>query len=217
MSSPRPPALLAQGRPTKLANSSTSNNQSSTSTTTSTSTTAKPKSAKELAKADKAARRAAQKGTTQGESTNSAPLTSQGEASAGGKGKASQNAGPQPSSGKHGQTAKGGGGTGGDSNQSSANLASSSSSHNVANNSQTAPSQLDPLQPFLHLDLPMPSSSLSHSSKSSTANIHPSILRLALQYSEFKVVGANARCIAMLEAFKDVSQSRLFTFQYAFP
>jgi len=219
MSSPRPPSLLAQGRPTKLANSSTSNNQSTTSTSTSTSTptTAKPKSAKELAKADKAARRAAQKGTTQGESTNSAPLTSQGEASAGGKGKASQNAGPQPSSGKHGQTAKGGGGTGGDSNQSSANLASSSSSHNVANNSQTAPSQLDPLQPFLHLDLPMPSSSLSHSSKSSTANIHPSILRLALQYSEFKVVGANARCIAMLEAFKDVSQSRLFTFQYAFP
>jgi hypothetical protein len=63
----------------------------------------------------------------------------------------------------------------------------------------------DPLQLFLHLDLPSTSSSLSHSSKASTANIHPSIIRLALQYAEFKVVGANARCIAMLEAFKDVS------------
>ena len=68
------------------------------------------------------------------------------------------------------------------------------------------------MQPFLHLDLPKPASSLSHSAKLSTANIHPSILRLALQYSEFKVVGANARCIAMLEAFKDVRpvRSRLF-------
>ncbi|KWU43553.1 IF-2B-domain-containing protein, partial [Rhodotorula sp. JG-1b] len=65
----------------------------------------------------------------------------------------------------------------------------------------------DPLQPFLHLDLPKPASSLSHSAKLSTANIHPSILRLALQYSEFKVVGANARCIAMLEAFKDIITS----------
>lgn len=62
----------------------------------------------------------------------------------------------------------------------------------------------DPLQPFLHLDLPAPSSSLSHSTKASTANIHPSIIRLALQYAEFKVVGSNARCIAMLEALKDV-------------
>lgn len=64
----------------------------------------------------------------------------------------------------------------------------------------------NPLQLFLHLDLPSSSSSLSHSSKSSTMYIHPSIIKLALQYSEFKIVGANARCIAMLEAFKDVSQ-----------
>ncbi|SCV67689.1 BQ2448_5300 [Microbotryum intermedium] len=65
----------------------------------------------------------------------------------------------------------------------------------------------DPLSPFLHLELPSSSSSLSHSSKSSTANIHPSILRLALQYAEFKIVGANARCIAMLEALKDIIAS----------
>ncbi|EGU13533.1 Translation initiation factor eIF2B delta subunit [Rhodotorula toruloides ATCC 204091] len=69
------------------------------------------------------------------------------------------------------------------------------------------PSHADTLQPFLHLDLPLPSSSLSHSSKLNTANIHPSILRLALEYSEFKIVGANARCIAMLEAFKDIINS----------
>ena len=37
--------------------------------------------------------------------------------------------------------------------------------------------------------------------------IHPSILRLALLYADFKIVGANARCLAMLEAFKDVISS----------
>lgn len=62
----------------------------------------------------------------------------------------------------------------------------------------------NPLQLFLHLDSPSTTSSLSHSSKASTSNIHPSIIKLALQYAEFRIVGANARCIAMLEAFKDV-------------
>ncbi|KAK4704221.1 translation initiation factor eIF-2B subunit delta, partial [Phenoliferia sp. Uapishka_3] len=65
----------------------------------------------------------------------------------------------------------------------------------------------DPLQLFLHLDLPSSSSSLSHSSKASTANIHPSIIKLALQYAEFKIVGANARCIALCEALKDIIAS----------
>lgn len=69
----------------------------------------------------------------------------------------------------------------------------------------TSVEQVNPLQLFLHLDLPASSSALSHSSKASTSNIHPSIIILALQYAEFKIVGANARCIAMLEAFKDVS------------
>ncbi|EKM59470.1 uncharacterized protein PHACADRAFT_205686 [Phanerochaete carnosa HHB-10118-sp] len=36
--------------------------------------------------------------------------------------------------------------------------------------------------------------------------IHPAILRLALQFSEFKITGANARCIATLNAFKIVIQ-----------
>ncbi|KAJ7499210.1 hypothetical protein FB451DRAFT_1204641 [Mycena latifolia] len=37
-------------------------------------------------------------------------------------------------------------------------------------------------------------------------DIHPCIVRLALQFSEFKICGANARCIATLTAFKTVIQ-----------
>ncbi|GAA6010448.1 hypothetical protein JCM11491_006943 [Sporobolomyces phaffii] len=197
MSSPRPPSLLAQGRPTKLANSQPPSSAPAPGAP-------KAKSAKELAKAEKAARRAAAKG---GAAPDGAPNASQqdGKDSApakGAKGAAGQGQGPpqQGAAGGKGQLAKG---SGGDSNSSS-NLVSSTAS---LAQSTSGPSQLDPLQPFLHLELPMPSSSLSHSSKSSTANIHPSIIRLALQYSEFKVVGANARCIAMLEAFKDIIAS----------
>jgi translation initiation factor eIF-2B subunit delta len=36
-------------------------------------------------------------------------------------------------------------------------------------------------------------------------DIHPVIIRLGLQFAEFKITGANARCIAMLTAFKTVS------------
>jgi translation initiation factor eIF-2B subunit delta len=35
-------------------------------------------------------------------------------------------------------------------------------------------------------------------------DIHPCIIRLALQFSEFRICGANARCIATLTAFKTV-------------
>lgn len=35
-------------------------------------------------------------------------------------------------------------------------------------------------------------------------DIHPSIIRLGLLFSEFKIAGANARCIATLTAFKQV-------------
>ncbi|KAK7061503.1 hypothetical protein R3P38DRAFT_2829887 [Favolaschia claudopus] len=37
-------------------------------------------------------------------------------------------------------------------------------------------------------------------------DIHPCIIRLALQFSEFRICGANARCIATLIAFKTVIQ-----------
>jgi translation initiation factor eIF-2B subunit delta len=41
-------------------------------------------------------------------------------------------------------------------------------------------------------------------------DIHPSIIRLGLLFSEFKIVGANARCIATLTAFQQVSSIMLF-------
>lgn len=34
--------------------------------------------------------------------------------------------------------------------------------------------------------------------------IHPAIIRLGRQFADMKIVGANARCIAMLVAFKTV-------------
>lgn len=38
----------------------------------------------------------------------------------------------------------------------------------------------------------------------SKVEIHPAIVRLALQFSEFKIVGGNARCIATVNALKEV-------------
>lgn len=38
----------------------------------------------------------------------------------------------------------------------------------------------------------------------SKGNIHPAIVRLGLLFAEFKITGANARCIATLTAFKNV-------------
>ncbi|GAA5828424.1 hypothetical protein JCM11251_006241 [Rhodosporidiobolus azoricus] len=159
----------------------------------------KAPNAKALGKAEKAARRAAQKA---GEEGGAGPAGGNDADSKKAKEKEEkQHPKPAPGKGKYNQpraekeaaaAAAGKGGEGGGSG-----LLSSARSTIEA----------DTLQPFLHLDLPLPSSSLSHSAKSSTANIHPSILRLALQYSEFKVVGANARCIAMLEAFKDIIHS----------
>lgn len=36
--------------------------------------------------------------------------------------------------------------------------------------------------------------------------IHPDVLALGLQFSEFTITGGNARCVAMLTAFKKVIQ-----------
>ncbi|KAI0921452.1 hypothetical protein AcW1_004580 [Taiwanofungus camphoratus] len=52
---------------------------------------------------------------------------------------------------------------------------------------------------FSHFGLPKPASV-------SKGDIHPTIIRLALQFSNFKITGANARCIATLTAFKTVIQ-----------
>lgn len=54
------------------------------------------------------------------------------------------------------------------------------------------------LRIFSHFGLPKP---VGHVVK---GDIHPAIVRLALQFSEFKISGANARCIATLTAFKTV-------------
>ncbi|KAG1865000.1 hypothetical protein DFJ58DRAFT_699398 [Suillus subalutaceus] len=55
------------------------------------------------------------------------------------------------------------------------------------------------LRIFSHFGLPKPPGP-------SKGDIHPAIIRLGLQFSEFKIAGANARCIATLTAFKTVIQ-----------
>lgn len=55
------------------------------------------------------------------------------------------------------------------------------------------------LRIFTHFGLPKPVSHVK-------GDIHPAILRLGLLFSEFKICGANARCIATLTAFKSVIQ-----------
>ncbi|KAJ7068182.1 hypothetical protein C8F01DRAFT_979013 [Mycena amicta] len=55
------------------------------------------------------------------------------------------------------------------------------------------------LRIFSHFDIPK-------NGPSAKGDIHPCIIRLALQFSEFKICGANARCIATLTAFKSVIQ-----------
>lgn len=51
--------------------------------------------------------------------------------------------------------------------------------------------------------------------------LHPAIFRLALQFSDFQIVGANARCIATLKAFQAVSVTsaspRLISAYFFFP
>jgi translation initiation factor eIF-2B subunit delta len=61
------------------------------------------------------------------------------------------------------------------------------------------------LRIFSHFGQPKP---VGHTVK---GDIHPAIIRLGLLFSEFKICGANARCIAMLLAFKQVL---LFLFIY---
>ena len=39
-------------------------------------------------------------------------------------------------------------------------------------------------------------------------DIHPAVIVIGLQFSDFKICGANARCIATLTAFKKVNKLR---------
>jgi len=54
------------------------------------------------------------------------------------------------------------------------------------------------LRIFSHFGQPKP---IAHTK----GDIHPAIIRLGLLFSEFRICGANARCIATLTAFKKVS------------
>ncbi|GAA5943226.1 hypothetical protein JCM3775_004542 [Rhodotorula graminis] len=211
MSSPRPASLPAQGKPPPPSPGSSAAQQGQQS---------KPKkqpSAKDQAKAAKAARRAQKVQDAPSAPTDAddpAKKGQQGQQSTA-KGKNNQaKGGAQAGQGKGdgaSALAHQGGGGGGQGGHGGQNGAGGQKGGNGGGGGDSASAHggaaSDTLQPFLHLDLPLPSSSLSHSAKSSTANLHPSIIRLALQYSEFKVVGANARCIAMLEAFKDIISS----------
>lgn len=64
------------------------------------------------------------------------------------------------------------------------------------------------LQFFSHL--PVAEEALRYTSglrarlKSKDVVIHPAILALALQYSRMHIIGSNARCLAMLQAFREV-------------
>lgn len=51
---------------------------------------------------------------------------------------------------------------------------------------------------LLHLEVPKTSEAL-------TKDLHPAVLQLGLYFSEHKIVGSNARCVAMLEIFSKVS------------
>ncbi|KAI6047073.1 eukaryotic translation initiation factor 2B delta subunit [Pisolithus marmoratus] len=55
------------------------------------------------------------------------------------------------------------------------------------------------LRIFSHFGLPK-------SPSVTKGDVHPAIIRIGLQFSDFKITGANARCIAMLTAFKAVIQ-----------
>ncbi|KAF5388359.1 hypothetical protein D9615_000134 [Tricholomella constricta] len=68
------------------------------------------------------------------------------------------------------------------------------------------------LRIFSHFGLPKP---VGHSIK---GDIHPAIIRLGLLFSEFRICGANARCIATLTAFKTACPPSIFhSFDYATP
>lgn len=190
MSSPKPTSPLAQGSPKRAAASLPPPVG-----------LASPKPAapagkvdKNAQKAAKAAKRAAAKGLQVGEQA-ATPVAQQ---SGGAKDKGGK---PAAGGAAHQATKAAGAGA-----QASGSKGGEAAGAGRVGQQSGATDNTDPLQLFLHLDLPSHSSQLSHSSKSSTSNIHPSIIRLALQYSEFKIVGANARCIAMLEALKDVSR-----------
>lgn len=71
----------------------------------------------------------------------------------------------------------------------------------------TSPEKARGLRIFAHFGLPKPVSVAK-------GEIHPAVVRLALQFANFKIVGANARCIATLTAFKTVRDYSVYVCSY---
>jgi translation initiation factor eIF-2B subunit delta len=58
---------------------------------------------------------------------------------------------------------------------------------------------IDKTSLFAHLEL------AKGATRSATKEVHPAILQLGLLYAEYKICGGNARCRALLAAFKRAS------------
>jgi translation initiation factor eIF-2B subunit delta len=56
---------------------------------------------------------------------------------------------------------------------------------------------------LLHLDAPK-----QPDTAGSNKDLHPAVKALALYFSEYKIVGSNARCVAMLETFSKVGKKK---------
>lgn len=76
---------------------------------------------------------------------------------------------------------------------------------------ETTESKIRDLRIFSHFAIPKGGAGLSTRGIKGGADVHPVIIKLALQFAEFRIVGANARCIATLTAFKAVGLRILFT------
>lgn len=68
------------------------------------------------------------------------------------------------------------------------------------------------LRIFSHFGLPKYAGTLR--SNLMTREIHPAILRLGLQFAEFKITGANARCLATLQALKTARLVRMYKLSF---
>ena len=79
----------------------------------------------------------------------------------------------------------------------------SKDAHDVtAKSTISEPAGLEKMRIFSHFGAPKAIASLGVGIK---GDIHPVVRKLGLQLADFRIVGANARCIATLTAFKAVS------------
>ena len=146
-----------------------------------------PKSQKQMTKAERREQQEAQRAAkaaakaTAAQPASSKPVPShKHNASVSGKGTAPPSAGTPKKSGKESTTKPGKG-------------ESKEALHPSAQLDETPRG----LRIFSHFGAPRPL-------VITKGDIHPVVIRLGLQFAEFKITGANARCIAMLSAFKTV-------------